>query len=79
MRDVVVVEAVRSEDFDWRCVVGRIDTDASDYLEASMLGLPMSQWRRRGGTREPAQWFAWGEIAPSHGLTPTRPNATGSS
>jgi hypothetical protein len=27
------------------------------------------RWRRVGDTREPAHWFAWGEIAPSHGVT----------
>lgn len=30
------------------------------------------RWRRVGDTREPAQWFAYGEIAPSHGLAPRR-------
>ncbi|CAB4364144.1 MAG: hypothetical protein F2681_09055 [Actinobacteria bacterium] len=27
------------------------------------------RWRRRGDTREPAHWFAWGEIASVHGTT----------
>jgi hypothetical protein len=26
-------------------------------------------WRRVGDTRQADRWFAWGEIAPSHGLT----------
>ncbi|MFB1298494.1 hypothetical protein ACAG24_023545 [Mycobacterium sp. pW049] len=30
------------------------------------------RWRRIGDTREPSHWFAYGEIAPSHGLTPRR-------
>jgi hypothetical protein len=25
------------------------------------------RWRRRGDTRQPAWWFAWGETAPGHG------------
>jgi hypothetical protein len=25
------------------------------------------RWRRVGDDRHPASWFAWGEIAPSHG------------
>jgi aspartyl-tRNA(Asn)/glutamyl-tRNA(Gln) amidotransferase subunit A len=28
--------------------------------------------RRVGDTREPAHWFAWGEVAPGHGTTPIR-------
>ena len=30
------------------------------------------RWRRAGDTREPAHWFAWGEVAPGHGTTPIR-------
>ena len=30
------------------------------------------RWRRIGDNREPARWFAYGEIAPSHGLAPRR-------
>ncbi len=30
------------------------------------------RWRRVGDTREPAHWFAWGEIAPGHGTAPIR-------
>ncbi len=30
------------------------------------------RWRRQGDDREPAHWFAYGEIAPSHGLQPRR-------
>ncbi|HEX3287119.1 MAG TPA: hypothetical protein VHT50_21290 [Mycobacterium sp.] len=30
------------------------------------------RWRRMGDTREPAHWFAYGEIAPSHGVKPRR-------
>jgi hypothetical protein len=30
------------------------------------------RWRRRGDTRRPAHWSAWGEIAPGHGLEPVR-------
>src|SRR5215468_5501724 len=30
------------------------------------------RWRRVGDTREPAHWFAWGEVAPGHGTTPIR-------
>jgi hypothetical protein len=30
------------------------------------------RWRRIGDTREPAHWFAYGEIAPSHGTVPRR-------
>jgi hypothetical protein len=36
------------------------------------------RWRRAGDTREPAHWFAWGEVAPAHGTTPIRDrNAAG--
>jgi hypothetical protein len=42
----------RCQDFDWRCVVGRIDTDVADYLEDSMLGLPMSQTFLYGAVRD---------------------------
>jgi hypothetical protein len=28
------------------------------------------RWRRVGDTREPAHWFAWGEVAPGHGTIP---------
>ncbi len=28
------------------------------------------RWRRVGDTREPAHWFAYGEVAPSHGVVP---------
>jgi len=30
------------------------------------------RWRRRGDTRRPRHWSAWGEIAPSHGLERAR-------
>jgi hypothetical protein len=30
------------------------------------------RWRRKGDTRRPAHWSAWGEIAPGHGLEPVR-------
>jgi len=30
------------------------------------------RWRKVGDTREPAHWFAFGEIAPGHGLALTR-------
>jgi hypothetical protein len=30
------------------------------------------RWRRKGDTRQPAHWTAWGEIAPGHGLQPVR-------
>ena len=30
------------------------------------------RWRRAGDTREPAHWFAWGEVAPGHGIAPIR-------
>ena len=30
------------------------------------------RWRRVGDTREPAHWFAYGEVAPSHGTVPRR-------
>jgi hypothetical protein len=30
------------------------------------------RWRRVGDTRQPAHWFAWGEIAPGHGRVPVR-------
>lgn len=30
------------------------------------------RWRRDGDDREPSHWFAYGEIAPSHGLSPRR-------
>jgi hypothetical protein len=39
---------------------------------ADLMPIPNPQiegrWRRVGDTREPRTWFAWGEIAPSHGL-----------
>jgi hypothetical protein len=30
------------------------------------------RWRRVGDQREPAHWFAWGEVAPGHGTRPRR-------
>jgi hypothetical protein len=35
------------------------------------------RWRRIGDDRKPAHWFAYGEIAPSHGLAPRREPVTG--
>ncbi|MBF4997310.1 hypothetical protein IRT45_09085 [Nocardia sp. BSTN01] len=46
-----------------------------DFLSAAKkLPTPQNEgrWRRVGDTREPDIWFAWGEIAPGHGTTPTQ-------
>lgn len=45
-----------------------------DFLNAAKrLPTPQNEgrWRRKGDEREPDVWFAWGEIAPGHGLSPT--------
>lgn len=44
-----------------------------DFLGKSQPATPQNEgiWRRVGETREPESWFAWGEIAPSHGLIRT--------
>ena len=43
----------RQLDFDWRCVVGAIDTDPADFAsESPMMGLPMSQTFLYGSVRD---------------------------
>src|ERR1700758_361332 len=43
----------RQLDFDWRCVVGAIDTDPADYAsESPIMGLPMSQTFLYGSVRD---------------------------
>jgi hypothetical protein len=41
-----------------------------DLLKFIQSSTPQNEgrWRRVGDTREPDVWFAWGEIAPEHGL-----------
>lgn len=44
-----------------------------DFLNAAKrLPTPQNEgrWQRKGETREADVWFAWGEIAPGHGLKP---------
>jgi hypothetical protein len=42
----------RRTDFDWRCVVGAVDTDAADYTAEVQLGLPLSQTFVYGTVRD---------------------------
>jgi hypothetical protein len=59
----------RRLDFDWRCVVGAVDTHPADYAsESPILGLPMSQTFLYGSVRDgdgtiwtPMRWFAAGD------------------
>ncbi len=41
-----------------------------DLLTFIQSSTPQNEgrWARVGDTREPDVWFAWGEIAPEHGL-----------
>jgi hypothetical protein len=41
-------------------------------MDADALVRRWRRGRRVGDTREPAHWFAWGEVAPGHGTTPIR-------
>jgi hypothetical protein len=43
---------LRRTDFEWRCVVGAIDTDVGDYATELMLGLPLSQTFLYGTLRD---------------------------
>ena len=42
----------RKTDFDWRCVIGAVDTDMADLLSETQLGLPMSQTFIYGTVRD---------------------------
>jgi hypothetical protein len=54
-----VMTVSRSADFDWRCVVGAVDTDAGDYAwEGPMFGLPLSQTFLYGSVRD-AEGVIW--------------------
>jgi hypothetical protein len=45
-------ERNRQQDFEWRCVVGSIDTDPRDYVRESLFGLPLSQTFIYGTVRD---------------------------
>jgi hypothetical protein len=46
------VTSARKTDFDWRCVVGAVDTDMANLLIETQLGLPMSQTFLYGTVRD---------------------------
>src|SRR5690348_2523310 len=60
----------RRQDFEWQCVVGAIDTAASDYAnEGSIFGLPMSQTFVYGTVRDAAgvMWTPMRRLAAGDG------------